>query len=187
MLLEDVRTILTESTNVEHDAGRPVLIRPEVLLRELLALDERPWRTWSKGHPITVNRVGRLLGLFGIKSKVVWLADTAVRGYLVGQLEEAIGRYLAPDDPGPTDPAGAPSTSSQDHTSPGYPPPDPLESVRSNDSEDLDSSSNLLGTPLLTDSEPGVSARKDSPLQIITDSEGVSAEKDMSGPGEEVI
>jgi putative DNA primase/helicase len=120
LLLEDVRALLTEPETrtavVAHNQrGEAVCVLPTALHQALVALEERPWPTWSKGRPISLNRVGALLGDFDIRSRRFWDGSTGRRGYAVSALEQTFDRYLSAEST-PSDASGV----SGDNESEGF-------------------------------------------------------------------
>jgi hypothetical protein len=61
------------------------------LAQKLVALDDRPWATWSKGKPITTHKVARLLKPFGV---VPMSNGGTARGYFKDRFGDAWARYL---------------------------------------------------------------------------------------------
>lgn len=66
------------------------------LLAALIADEERPWATYSRGRPITPRALAKLLGEYGIASGNQWCGHGVVRkGFTRGQFEDAFSRYLS--------------------------------------------------------------------------------------------
>ncbi len=59
-------------------------------------MEERPWPTWRGGFPMTARDLARLLGPFGIHSKVIRVGDKTPRGYEANDFQDAWTRYLPP-------------------------------------------------------------------------------------------
>lgn len=103
-LLADIKGILEEITRGKH---KPNLepgersqygkdrISSKVLCAWLAELEDRPWRTWSRGRPMSQNALANRLKLFNIHSATIRLnhRDT-LRGYYFKGFEDAFTRYL---------------------------------------------------------------------------------------------
>jgi len=71
---------------------------PSQKMCDLLAqIEDRPWSEWSKGKPITTNRLaGRLKG-YGIHSTNIRMKDgTVPKGYKLDDFNDAFSRYCNP-------------------------------------------------------------------------------------------
>ena len=89
MLLADTRTILAN--------WQDEYISSAQLVERLVDLEDRPWGEWSKGKPITKNKLATLLKRFGIRSRSVRLRDGSTpKGYPCDGFEDAFSRYLPP-------------------------------------------------------------------------------------------
>ncbi|WP_247315121.1 DUF3631 domain-containing protein [Ralstonia pseudosolanacearum] len=85
------------------------------LLAALCEDDEAPWKTWNRGKEMTTRQLGKKLGEYGIKSKVVRIGYDAPKGFDVDQFSDAFARYLSsPDTPLP------PVTRSQPNVHAGF-------------------------------------------------------------------
>jgi Protein of unknown function (DUF3631) len=51
----------------------------------------------NRGRPLTARQLGSLLRRFGIKPGTIRVGDATPKGYVLGDLADAFGRYL-PDD-----------------------------------------------------------------------------------------
>jgi hypothetical protein len=93
MLLADIRQILDDRRNSGvADAAR---ISSTDLASALASLTDRPWRTCSRGNPITAATVARLLKPYGIFPHAIRLANDKVpNGYQLDDFDDAFGRYL---------------------------------------------------------------------------------------------
>ncbi|WP_178862083.1 DUF3631 domain-containing protein [Thiomicrorhabdus cannonii] len=89
MLLSDIRTIFKT-----HKGEK---IPSKELVDELLKLEERPWREWRKGNPMTQNSLAKLLGAFKINSKDIRYFSNVCKGYEKHAFGDAFNRYLPPD------------------------------------------------------------------------------------------
>jgi putative DNA primase/helicase len=88
MLLEDIRSVFTTK-------GVDRLPSAE-LVEALLEMKDRPWPELGRAaKPITQNKLAALLKGYGIRPGNVWAGSTALKGYCLGQFEDAFGRYLS--------------------------------------------------------------------------------------------
>lgn len=89
MLLEDIRAAF-------ETRGTDRLSSAE-LVAFLVELEGRPWAEWRHGKPLTVNKLARLLGPFGISPTTVRLDDGRIlKGYQRGDFADAFLRYTPP-------------------------------------------------------------------------------------------
>ncbi|GJL66734.1 MAG: hypothetical protein NPIRA05_17050 [Nitrospirales bacterium] len=87
-LLADIQLIFKEK---EIDR-----ISSTALCDALTADPEKPWATWSRGYPITMIKVARLLSKHGITSKPLNLGgEQRAKGYMKEQFVDAWERYLS--------------------------------------------------------------------------------------------
>lgn len=87
MLLSDIREVFKA-----HKGER---IPSKELVDLLLGLEERPWREWRKGQPMTQNSLAKLLGLFKIHSKTIRYFNQPCKGFDKSQFDDAFTRYLS--------------------------------------------------------------------------------------------
>ncbi len=87
MLLEDIKGILSKHTEEKMPSS--------LLVDKLLELEERPWREWRNGQPMTQNSLAKMLKGFGIRSKSINYLGKIVRGFQVVMFNDAFSRYLA--------------------------------------------------------------------------------------------
>jgi putative DNA primase/helicase len=92
-LLADLRQMFKE-----HAVTR---LGSDDIVRELGQREDRPWSEWSRGKPITVRQIAKLLRPFGVVPRQKWIEAENHRGYERGDLEDAFDRYLPPE---PLDP-----------------------------------------------------------------------------------
>jgi hypothetical protein len=85
-LLTDIRELFEK---VEGDR-----ITTKDLLRELNALEGRPWADYSRGKGISAHQVSAMLRRFGIQARNLRVASGVVKGYLVVEFADAFARYL---------------------------------------------------------------------------------------------
>jgi hypothetical protein len=162
-LLADVRDLLADPLTltriVKHNSrGEAVCIPPGDLHRELLLLEDAQWKTYDKGYPVSLHKLGRLLGDFGIQSRLTRFGDDVMRGYSLVALKEAFKRYLV----APEEEEGGQEAANQAS--------DPLHPLHPNDSEGLGRKTESVTNPSVTDSENDASARKERVVTDVTDS-----------------
>ena len=85
-LLSDIQEIFEEK-QVDR-------IATAELLKALCSDDEKPWKTYSKGFPITPRQLANKLKPYGIHSKTIRIGDDTAKGYEKDQLTEAFSRYI---------------------------------------------------------------------------------------------
>jgi putative DNA primase/helicase len=85
-LLADVRAVF-----VNRGIDRATT---KALLESLAELEGRPWAEWNRGRPLTARQLGALLRRFGIKPGTIRVGDATPKGYVLGDLVDAFGRYL---------------------------------------------------------------------------------------------
>lgn len=91
-LLADIRDIL-EQRKVDQ-------IPTADLLADLVADEERPWATYSRGRSLTPRNLAKLLHQYGIASKNLWIGNRVVRkGFIRDEFEDAFARYLPVEPP----------------------------------------------------------------------------------------
>jgi len=64
------------------------------LAAELDRFVERPWSDLRKGKEMTGPLLARVLRPYGVRSKTMWIAGEAAKGYLMADLEDAFRRYI---------------------------------------------------------------------------------------------
>ncbi|MGI8711108.1 MAG: DUF3631 domain-containing protein [Acidimicrobiales bacterium] len=84
-LLADVREVWPEG---EHVAST-------LLAERLVALEEGPWAEWY-GHPLSTNKLARLLAPYDIRPKQIRVGESKIRGYEKDAFLDAWERYLTP-------------------------------------------------------------------------------------------
>jgi hypothetical protein len=85
-LLRDIAAI----TGDDRDGA----IAGSVLVERLVAEEDRPWREWRHGRPLSARGLARLLGPLGVHPDRHDTAVGRVRGYRRDALHAAIARYL---------------------------------------------------------------------------------------------
>jgi hypothetical protein len=108
MLLEDIRFVfVTEGVDKLPSAE---------LVEALLAMKDRPWPELGRtAKPITQNKLARLLNDFGVRPGNVWVGNKPLKGYGLGQFEDAFRRYL----PDPSSQTARPLGNQENERSPG--------------------------------------------------------------------
>ena len=88
MLLEDIRSVFaTKGVDKLPSAD---------LVEALLGMKDRPWPELGRAaKPITQNKLAALLKDFGIRPDNVWTGNKPLKGYKLGQFEDAFRRYLS--------------------------------------------------------------------------------------------
>ena len=89
LLLEDIKVIFAEKAEDK--------IASSALVERLVDIETRPWGEWSRGKPITVRQVARLLAPFSIGPVKLRIGTTTLQGYRLDAFEDAFTRYLVID------------------------------------------------------------------------------------------
>jgi putative DNA primase/helicase len=77
------------------------------LVGDLNAKEDRPWKEWRRGNPLTQVQLAQRLRPFGIRPGTVRIGSETAKGYALEQFAEAFARYLPPTDPSqPSQPNG---------------------------------------------------------------------------------
>ncbi|MCF4993712.1 DUF3631 domain-containing protein, partial [Pseudomonas gessardii] len=93
-LLTDIRATFTEKHAIK--------LFGDDLLAVLLADEEAPWATWSKGRPMTRRQLTARLEGFGVKSKDVRIGEVVKKGFDRTDFEDVWKRYLSATTPAAT-------------------------------------------------------------------------------------
>ena len=91
VLLKDIRDIF----------GRLKVSRlsSQKLCEHLVSIDDRPWGEWSRGRPITPNKLAGRLKAFGIHPKTTRLPNgDRLKGYELEAFKDAFSRYIPPSN-----------------------------------------------------------------------------------------
>lgn len=97
-LLRDIRDVFDEVADRTDGA-----VASGKLLEALIALEDRPWKEWSKGRPLSGAKLARLLkGLDIHPAGSIRLGGKPTRAYRKAAFEEAWDRYLPIDNTGHT-------------------------------------------------------------------------------------
>jgi putative DNA primase/helicase len=97
---QSLKTMLLEDIRFAFVADGVDKLPSAELVEALLAMKDRPWPELGRtARPITQNKLAGLLKDFGIRPSNVWVGNKPLKGYSIGQFEDAFGRYLS----GPSD------------------------------------------------------------------------------------
>jgi putative DNA primase/helicase len=91
-LLSDLRQIFVEE--------RKDKLRTTVLIKKLIALEERPWGEFQRGRPLNANGLASLLKDFGVNSVQVRVGPKNHRHYQLADLMPVFERYLPSESVG---------------------------------------------------------------------------------------
>jgi hypothetical protein len=86
--------ILTDIQIILADYAADDVITSKELVDHLVALDDRPWVTWSHGRPMSANKLARFLAPLGIFPAVRRVGTKVQRSYRIDAFHDAIARYL---------------------------------------------------------------------------------------------
>jgi putative DNA primase/helicase len=93
---ESIETILLKDIRDIFKAQNTDRLSSQQLCDLLAAIDDRPWAEWSRGKPITTNRLAGRLKMFGIHSGSVRLPNGEnLKGYKLDSFKDAFIRYVA--------------------------------------------------------------------------------------------
>jgi putative DNA primase/helicase len=84
-LLADIRDVF----------GNDLKLTTSDLIGSLCEDEERPWKTYFHGKPITPRQLSKLLEPYGIRPKTVRFGDRTPKGYELSDFKDAFRRYLA--------------------------------------------------------------------------------------------
>jgi hypothetical protein len=163
-LLGDIRNILVD---------RGIDRIPSCELATALAeIETSPWAEYSKGKPISKNKVAYILNRYEIKSGTIRLhGDRTAKGYYKDDFADAWSRYLSPADPPP--PPSSPTSKRHNVT------------TRTNIDDSVDFGN--VTPPACDVNENSEIPNKNEPCDDVTFSEQgegqTGYEKDPSGPG----
>jgi len=130
------------------------------LLAGLLGLEERPWREWKHGKPITPRQLAGLLAPFNVFSKTIRVGDATPKGYAVADFTDAFSRYLASESA--TTPQSATGAGLQAISYPQHTPSVADEKsdlsirIQRNDADVADRNPEILGEAVCATVEEGV-------------------------------
>lgn len=87
-LLCDIREVF--------DVARSERISSADLVKQLVAMEDRPWCEWKRGYPLTPNSMSRILKAFDIQPKQLRVGYENVKGYSLEMFKDAFTRYTPP-------------------------------------------------------------------------------------------
>ena len=87
-LLSDIREVF--------DVARSERISSADLVKQLVAMEDRPWCEWKRGNPLTPNSMSRILKAFDIQPKQLRIGYENVKGYSLEMFKDAFIRYTPP-------------------------------------------------------------------------------------------
>jgi hypothetical protein len=88
VLLSDIRQVF--------DASGSDRISSTDLAKALAEIETSPWAEWSKGQPISANKVAKLLKRYGVEPECLRIGVKTPRGYTRQRFEEPWTLYLRP-------------------------------------------------------------------------------------------
>jgi putative DNA primase/helicase len=87
-LLADIRTVFAEH-------GNPTTLKTTEIIDGLVAMEDRPWLTFTKGDKITPHRLAKILKTFGVeRPRKERVGESTFRGYRFDAFADAFARYL---------------------------------------------------------------------------------------------
>ena len=89
------RVLLLEDLGELFSTREREVWRTADLINELVELEERPWRDWKYGKPISPRQLAGLLKPFGIRPKEFREGGAVFRGYERAGFDDALGRYVS--------------------------------------------------------------------------------------------
>ena len=88
MLLADIKALFEQRGETRQSSA--------TICEALVGMEERPWPEFSRGKPITVRKVAKLLSPFGITPNTIRLNGGATsKGYKLEAFKNAFECYLA--------------------------------------------------------------------------------------------
>ena len=87
-LLSDIREVF--------DVARSERISSADLVKQLVAMEDRPWCEWKRGNPLTPNSMSRILKAFDIQPKQLRIGYENIKGYSLEMFKDAFIRYTPP-------------------------------------------------------------------------------------------
>lgn len=88
LLLSDLRDLFQSSVDEQ--------VSTETILQHLHDRDDRPWREWKKGKPISAVQLARLLRPFGVRPRSIRVGPATPKGYVVSDFDNTFASYLTP-------------------------------------------------------------------------------------------
>jgi hypothetical protein len=89
--------LLADIRDVFHQRGTDKVSSADLVF-SLCDIETAPWSEWSRGKPLSTNKLARLLSRFEISPKTIRVAESTMKGYAIEWFADAWLRYL----PGPT-------------------------------------------------------------------------------------
>jgi hypothetical protein len=92
--------VLTDAAAIIKDKlqGRPPEnlkgISSDYLVTSLTNMEDRPWKEWRRGKPLTEDSLARLLKPFSLRPKRMRMGERLIRGYVPVKVLEAAERYV---------------------------------------------------------------------------------------------
>lgn len=87
-LLSDIREVF--------DMAGSERISSANLVKQLVAMEDRPWCEWKRGNPLTPNSMSRILKAFDIQPQQLRIGHENVKGYSLEMFRDAFIRYTPP-------------------------------------------------------------------------------------------
>ena len=94
---EDIGTKLLIDIKVvfEHE-GYPEMLGSTAIVDALVSLEDRPWKEWSHGRPLSTAKLARLLKGYGVlPAGDIRIGSKVVKGYRRAAFSESWERYIA--------------------------------------------------------------------------------------------
>ena len=92
-LLEDIQEIFREENKDK--------LPSKTLVKKLINMEERPWAEYSRGKPLTQNKLAQLLKDFDVHTHQAKVGAKNLKHYLRAELTPLFERYLKKDHPPP--------------------------------------------------------------------------------------
>jgi putative DNA primase/helicase len=85
---------LLHDTRAYLEGHRTDVVTSSDLIRWLCGQDDRPWRHYRRGGPLSPHQLASLFGIFDIRPAQMWVDGRNLRGYRREMFTEAFSRYL---------------------------------------------------------------------------------------------
>jgi Protein of unknown function (DUF3631)/Domain of unknown function (DUF3854) len=97
---EDATTrLLRDIRDIFEAADDPDVLASSVIVERLVAIEERPWREWSRGRPLSAAKLARMLAQYGVHpAGTIRIGDKTAKGYRRAAFTDAWNRYLPPEE-----------------------------------------------------------------------------------------
>jgi putative DNA primase/helicase len=97
-LLSDIRAVFTED-------GNPEVMASSAILERLIAIEDRPWKEWSQGRPLSGAKLANMLKSYDvIPAGSIRVGTKTARAYRRASFLEAWDRYLTAESDAQGDP-----------------------------------------------------------------------------------